>query len=418
MLKIIISAYACNPYLGSEAGVGWGFVSGLSKFHELHVIVEKEKHFASINKYISLNPDLNIKFYFIKKIRFKLLRKIWPPSYYWFYRLWNFQAYILAKQLNEKHDFDIAHQLTMVGFREPGYLWRLDIPFVWGPIGGFGYFPIRLFAFINLKSILYYIIYNIINFVQANQKGRSFKAAIKANQHNIVGLICATKENQFFTDKYWNVKSQLISEVGYINNYNNNIFEVNERERSETFKIIWVGLLIPRKALNILLYALAKIDLGASWSLDIVGDGECMKSLIRLSMNLGISENIFFHGDIPRADVLKLISGSHVMAITSLRDLSSTITIESLSMGTPIICPDHCGFAEIVDSTCGIKYVTSSPVAMINELSKSLSLLVSDEDYRRNLCRGAYIRAQYYTWENKIKLVNSIYRSKKTFKRY
>jgi hypothetical protein len=37
-LKLLISAYACGPNRGSEPGMGWNFVIGLGKFHEVHVI--------------------------------------------------------------------------------------------------------------------------------------------------------------------------------------------------------------------------------------------------------------------------------------------------------------------------------------------------------------------------------------------
>jgi hypothetical protein len=39
-LNILISAYACNPYLGSENQVGWNIVYRLSKFHNLTVFTE------------------------------------------------------------------------------------------------------------------------------------------------------------------------------------------------------------------------------------------------------------------------------------------------------------------------------------------------------------------------------------------
>ena len=51
-LKILISCYACSPYRGSEPGMGWGFVKGISQFHEVHVITEQEKWEEEINKYL------------------------------------------------------------------------------------------------------------------------------------------------------------------------------------------------------------------------------------------------------------------------------------------------------------------------------------------------------------------------------
>ena len=57
-LKVLISCYACSPYKGSEPGMGWNFVQGLSKFHELHVIVEQLKWEKPIKNYIKDNPQI------------------------------------------------------------------------------------------------------------------------------------------------------------------------------------------------------------------------------------------------------------------------------------------------------------------------------------------------------------------------
>lgn len=68
-LKVLVSAYACSPVRGSEPGMGWGFVSELSKFHELWVIVEKEKFQQEIESGLRQNPDMakNVHFFFIQK---------------------------------------------------------------------------------------------------------------------------------------------------------------------------------------------------------------------------------------------------------------------------------------------------------------------------------------------------------------
>ncbi len=41
--------------------------------------------------------------------------------------------------------------------------------------------------------------------------------------------------------------------------------------------------------------------------------------------------------------------------ITSLKDLTSTVLLEALAQGVPVICPDHCGFADVVTGECGLK---------------------------------------------------------------
>ena len=38
MRKILVSAYACEPYKGSEQAVGWNIVLELAKTNDVHVI--------------------------------------------------------------------------------------------------------------------------------------------------------------------------------------------------------------------------------------------------------------------------------------------------------------------------------------------------------------------------------------------
>ena len=51
--------------------MGWNFVTGLSDYHEVHVIVEKRKWEQPITEFLKDNPEYNsnLKFYYIDKIR-------------------------------------------------------------------------------------------------------------------------------------------------------------------------------------------------------------------------------------------------------------------------------------------------------------------------------------------------------------
>ncbi|MDD7914970.1 hypothetical protein [Polaribacter ponticola] len=178
-LKILISCYACSPKRGSEPGMGWSFVNGLSKSHEVHVIVEKEKWEKDILEQMVNTPNKNLKFYFIQKERNRFLRKIWPPSYYWYYKIWQKDAYSLAKKLDKNENFDIVHQLNMVGYREPGYLWKIKKPFVWGPIGGTENVPWKLFSLFDFNGKIFHGIRNVLNSFQKIFLRRPWLAANK-----------------------------------------------------------------------------------------------------------------------------------------------------------------------------------------------------------------------------------------------
>ena len=54
-LKIFVSAYACEPHLGSEIGVGWHWVLEMSKYFELWVLT-RESNRHTIEPWIDKHP--------------------------------------------------------------------------------------------------------------------------------------------------------------------------------------------------------------------------------------------------------------------------------------------------------------------------------------------------------------------------
>lgn len=406
-MKVLISAYACSPYQGSEPGVGWGFVAALAERHDLWVIVEEEKFRSDIERYLAENPDFpsSVRFHFLRKQRNRPLRKLWPPSYYWYYRRWHENCLVLAEELHREVNFDLAHQLTMVGFREPGYLWKLGIPFVWGPIGGMGSFPWRFLPMAGAYGALYYVGYNLYNYLETRFARRPRLAANFTGS----GLLAATPENQLGAKKYWGCPSTLICEVGLPPG---SAVEPTRRAFGEPLRMVWTGLHIPRKALNLVLMAVARLSGVLNWELHVLGDGPCKAKWRRLAERLGVLDRCQFHGWLPRDQALGVMATSHLMLITSLRDLTSTVTVEALALGLPIVCLDHCGFAGVVDDRCGIKVPVTTPAKVVTDLSLAIGRLASDESLRVALAHGAVRRAQDFSWERKAELVDEIYRRK------
>jgi glycosyltransferase involved in cell wall biosynthesis len=384
--------------------MGWNFVSGLSAFHEVHVIAETLKWKTEIEQHLTAFPKLknNLTFYFIEKKRNKKLRKLWPPSYYWFYKNWQKKAYQLALELDTKENFDIIHQLNMVGYREPGYLWKINKPFVWGPIGGLENSPWNFLPSLGLKGFLFYSGRNIFNFFQRNLSQRVKHAATRNN----ATLIAATSGNHKLIKDLWNIDSQVICEVGQ---------EYRGIERvastrtftNDPLKIIWSGQHTPGKNLPLLLAALEKVNF--PFELHILGKGEMTKSWKKIAQKKSLSEHCIWYGWTERQKAIDIMSTGHVFCITSISDLTSTVTLEALSYGLPIVCLDHCGFAQVVTEECGIKIPVINPKNAANRMAVALESLYKDEGYRQRLSDGAVIRASDFSWDQKIKILNSIY---------
>jgi glycosyltransferase involved in cell wall biosynthesis len=403
-LKILVSAYACAPNKGSEPGMGWNFVMGLSNFHELHVIVEKRKWEQPILEYLKVYPELkaNLRFYFIDKTRNKRLRKIWPPSYYWFYNVWQKKAYKLALELDKKENFDLIHQLNMVGYREPGYLWKIEKPFVWGPIGGLENSPWRFLPSLGIKGFIFYTGRNLMNLWQRNFSTRPKKAARRTN----TSLIAATPDNQRLLYNLWDRRAEVVCEVGQ----EKDIIKILPSIRildDEPLKIVWSGLHNPRKNLPLLFNALKKITI--PFELHILGNGEMTKTWKKIAQKKGLDKNCNWYGWVERQKAIDIMSSGHVFCITSISDLTSTVTLEALSYSLPIISLDHCGFSHVVNDSCGIKINVSTPKKATLDFSLALKKIYEDENLRQRLSEGALLRAKDFSWESKINRLNDIY---------
>ena len=372
MPKIFISAYACSPFQGSEPGVGWSYVYRLAKFNQVVCCVEEEKFKSDIIKWLALNPRSHmhrVKFVFIRKKRSRRFRKIWPPSYYIFYRRWHWDVYLYVKKNRLHETCEIFHQLTMVGFREPGYLWRLNNPFVWGPVGGFGFFPIRFFSILSRRDKLYYMAYNILNYLDSRFKYRSKSAALKASE--IGGFITATSENFDVANKLWKTSSEVIPEVG-LRKFEGRKFVTLADLSSRKLKIIWCGKLLPGKAAKLAVRAFAHTEIAENYCLHIIGSGPEFSNLKHEIHLNGIEENVILHGELKRSEVEDLMRSMDLGLITSLRDLTSTVLMEYIEVGMPVICPEHCGFKDIIDNETGFLIPVGNPSQFIDDLVKVL----------------------------------------------
>lgn len=402
-MKVLVNCYACSPYQGSEPGMGWNFVSNLSRMHELHIMTEC-KFKPDIDRYFEEHPEERTfyRFYYIKRTRWKLLRKIWPPSYYWTYAAWQRKALALAQQLEAKEHFDLIHQLNMVGYRECGYLWKMNKPLVWGPMGNFNITPWRMLPVMGLYGIVFYSCRNIINLWQMHFSSRVKKAIAASN-----AIICAMQDDSIMIKKLYGKDSVVIPEVGLTDTSGiNNPPTI--KTKGEALRICWSGLHTSRKALPLLLKALAQIKDRVNVELHILGQGLCFSQWKKEAVNLGLN-NIIWHGQKDRIAALAIMKQTHVFAITSLSDATSTVLLEALSLGIPVVALNHLGFAGVITKQCGIKIDIHKPSQVIADLANAIDKIASDEAYRQELANGAILRAQDFRWDKKAEIIDQIY---------
>ena len=136
MLSILINAYACSPNMGSEPGMAWNWCVNLAQYCELHIITEGEFREKIEAVLPTLPQGKNMHFYY-NPVSDEIRKMCWNQGdwrFYIHYKKWQQKTLAIAKQIIKENNIDIIHQLNMIGFREPGYLWSLDKPFIWGGI--------------------------------------------------------------------------------------------------------------------------------------------------------------------------------------------------------------------------------------------------------------------------------------------
>lgn len=402
-LKVLLCCYACDPYRGSECGTGWHFLRLIARMHDVHVVVQKDYQ-APLERYGREHPEemRHITFHFIYKKPHPFLLKYWPPSFYWFYREWQKRAYKLAVQLHEQEHFDLAHYVNMVGFREPGFFWKLPIPFIWGPIGGMNHTSWRLLSCLGCKGALRYACRNILN---AFQKRYSEAARVVSRRAHTIFATDPTVISEI--ERLWHRKALSMREVGV-----DEVAEhaaISRHEVGEPLRICWCGVHEPRKGLNVLLRALPLCK--QPMEVCVLGKGPCTGEWKRLAERLGVSDKVQFHGNVPHHQVFDLMQACHVFAFPSLAEGGTpNVVMEALKQGLPIICLDHCAFASVVNENCGVKIPVTSLSRITQEMAAHLDRLSLDEDERLRLAHGAQEHSLDFLWDKRAPLIDEVYR--------
>src|SRR5450755_3845099 len=127
--RLLIVAHYCSPYKGSDWRVGWSRVVQAAQLFDVWALTSSESR-DDIERYIEQHgPISNVTFvYQDAGTGSGLLSKLHLSNLYvnpFSYHSWQKNAYEIAKALHARHRFDLTHHVNLVGFREPGDLWRL-----------------------------------------------------------------------------------------------------------------------------------------------------------------------------------------------------------------------------------------------------------------------------------------------------
>ena len=395
-MKILYIAFACNPYVGSEAFCGWSWPLAMRKYCDVYVITRKENKIG-IEKYINEHGITDIKLFYydipdIINIYYKSGKMYMPYSVVWQNTSFNF-----IKRLHEKYNFDYIHQVTLGDFRLINPAWKLKSKFIFGPVGGAQTTPKTLQPYIGADDK------SEVKREWINKMIKSWPLYRRA-LNKIYLIFAANHETQAYLRECINEpeKCKLLTENG-VNT--DQICEPPEKEDNDKVILLWSGRMIRRKGLSFLLDVLQLVKTKKPYILKLVGDGPEICHLKKQASELGLKDRIEFVGKVSYEEMQHLYSSSDVFVFPSLRETTGTVLFEAMVNSLPIVTFDQNGAALLVDNNCGIKVNVIDDLTKIkNNFAIALCKVIDDPELRSSMGHNARLRIiENYTWEQKCK---------------
>jgi len=401
-LRVLVSAYACEPGKGSEAGVGWNWVCQAARFHDVWAIT-REKNRAAIESSLAAEPLPSVHWvYYDPPDWARLGRK--TPRGYDYYFLWQLGAYLVAKKLHREMAFDLVHHATLVNYWAPCFLSLLPLAFVWGPVGGGESAPRSFWRSFSLRGKAYELLRDL-----ARSLAQLDPFVRLTARRATVGLATTPQTEKRL--RALGCQNVLIHPAVGLASEEIRTLSAFPLRQSDPFRLFSIGDLLHLKGFDLGLRAFARFQARfPATEYWIIGDGPERKRLEKLAHNLGLTGKVRFWGTIPRAEVLDKLADCDVLVHPSLHDSGGWVCLEAMAAGRPVICLDLGGPALEVTEETGIKIPAISPSQAIADLSLAMEELARDPARRAGLGQAGRARvSRLYNWEGKGKYLADRY---------
>jgi len=400
---ILVTAYAVNPYKGSEDGMGWNMILQIARFQKV-IAITRENNQAAIERYIYENPTRetrNIQFeYFDTPYYMRFWKKGGRGALLYFY-LWQYSVTNWIK--NKDWKYDIVHNLNFHNDWTPSFLWKTKKPFVWGPIGHHPEIPKNFLKQYGMKSVMR----EGIRWV-AKQTFWNFdpflKKTKKEARHIFAMNSTVAKVLKLPEGKVSILPSVASEKVEYMQKY-----------KTDVFNVLSIGRFVPLKGFDVTIRAFSRFyhelsrEEKMKVKLTLVGKGPSEAFLKNLIEQHQLAGAVHIIPWIER-DKLAMIYHAADAFLFPSHEGAGMVVSEALSYGLPVLCFDNCGPGEFVNNTCGLTIPYQDYDKVVKYFSEDLMRLFKNEDTLARLSAGA--RRQHrnrFTWDVKGEMFRTVY---------
>jgi glycosyltransferase involved in cell wall biosynthesis len=333
-VKVLLSALACEPGKGSELEVGFQTMLAAASKHDVWVLTNTGTLPATRQAVERSGRSDRIRLIGIQfGVNPEQFAHLTVPGFHVHYDRWQRQAAEVAVDLDRQADFDVVHHVTLSSYWTRVGVAAVAKPLILGPVGGGVDPPLRLTPELGRRGVAE----DVFRVLARQVLGRVPPAAT-AQRRAVVTFAQneATARRLLGRGRVVVLSNALSAET-----------ELIEPEPHRTSELVFAGRLIPWKAPILALRTLRYVrDPGAV--LHFCGEGPEQARLERAAARWGLSDRVRFNGWLPRHELLGLVARAGALVHPALHEEAGLCVAEALALGTPVVCLDRGGPAELL----------------------------------------------------------------------
>jgi glycosyltransferase involved in cell wall biosynthesis len=400
-LKVLISAYACEPEKGSEPGIGWNIVREAARYNDVWVLTRANNR-AQLEAAIEREQLCSLHPLYHDLPSWIRAWKRGPGGVHFYYYLWQLTSAARIKQLHAEVGFDLTQHCTFGRYWSPTPLARLPVPFIWGPVGGGESAPFGLWSGIGLRGGLYELLRALGRWCGERDP------LVQAAAQSCALALAVTSETASRLRRLGVRDVEIFSAMGLGATDLSQLGSLGEGE-GMPFRFLSSGRLLHWKGFHLGIQAFAAAELGHAeyW---LIGGGPEEARLRRLARKLGVANRVRFWGAMSRPEALEKLASCHVLVHPSLHDSGGWVCLEAMAAGRPVLCLDLGGPAEQARDGAGIRVPARTAKSAVQDLAAAMVRLQTDPELRLQMGRAARLRARMvYAWASRGEVLNSFY---------
>lgn len=402
---LLVSAFLCQPNLGSEESVGWNLPRLHSRHYRVSVITSMRNR-GPIEAYLQEQPLPGVRFHYVGLPRWVEATYRGRLGFYLYYLIWQYAAWRRAERIHARDPFDLAHHATVCSLPAPIFLQHLPVRLVFGPVGGGEWAPIRFWGGGGARALVYEVLRTV------RLKASRWDPLVQSTLRKADRILALTEDTAHLVPDRYQDRVSLVVGAGIEPSPDRAPRNSPPDAPAGGCRLYTAGRLLQWKGTHLAIRAFARVAQrhpGATFT--ILGTGPQRARLERLAAAEGVADRVIFRGWVSDQEKVRVTEESDLLLYPSLHDSVGLVVIEAMEAGKPVVCLDWAGPRPVVTPECGIKVPLTTPNQVVGDLAAALDCLMSDASLRRQMGEAARRRVlNEFAWEKRSEKLLAIFR--------